>query len=77
MPKPIRHDSDIRKGASEEDSARGARAGDHNLRDQLGHRDQDEMLKDSDSDFPEPGSNSEHSGQESRSAQNTKKPGLR
>jgi hypothetical protein len=66
MPKTTRHDSDIQKGATEKSSSSRARAEDHNLRDQLGHRDEDEMLKDADSDFPEPGSNSEHSGQESR-----------
>ncbi len=54
-------DSDLHKGAVEDDSA-GA---EHNtsLRGQLGHRNQDEMLKDNDSDYPEPGSNPEHSGE--------------
>lgn len=54
-------DQDLQKGASE---------GEHNkpegnvgLQKQLGHRDQDEMLKDADSDFPEPGGNEEHSGE--------------
>jgi hypothetical protein len=32
------------------------------LQQQLGHRDQDPMLKDADTDFPEPGENPEHSG---------------
>jgi hypothetical protein len=32
------------------------------LAGQLGHRDQDEMLKDNDSDFPEPDAQAEHSG---------------
>ncbi len=30
---------------------------------QLGHRDQDELIKSNDSDFPEPGNNEEHSGE--------------
>ena len=29
---------------------------------QLGHRDQDEMLKDNDTDFPEPDATGEHTG---------------
>jgi hypothetical protein len=33
------------------------------LKDQLGHRDQDPQIKSSDSDFPEPGGNPEHSGE--------------
>ena len=57
------HDQDTAKGATEEDH----KAGDHKqegnvgLQDQLGHRDQDPMLKDADSDFPEPGQSPEHS----------------
>ena len=30
---------------------------------QLGHRDQDPLIKSNDSDFPEPGNNEEHSGE--------------
>jgi hypothetical protein len=30
---------------------------------QLGHRDQDEMLKDNDTDFPEPDAEGEHTGE--------------
>lgn len=33
------------------------------MQGQLGHRDQDPMIKDADSDFPEPGMNPEHSGE--------------
>jgi hypothetical protein len=51
MPKQDHPDSDFQKGAVEEETS------------QLGHRDQDEMLKDSDTDFPEPGPNPEHSGE--------------
>ncbi len=62
----------------DQDSAKGATEGeDHNkeeqknpgnvgLQEQLGHRDQDSMLKDADSDFPEPGQNPEHSGEPQR-----------
>jgi hypothetical protein len=32
------------------------------LTGQLGHRDQDKMLKDNDTDFPEPDAEAEHSG---------------
>jgi hypothetical protein len=51
------------------DRAKGAIEGEeHNhdgnaaLNDQLGHRDQDPILKDADSDSPEPGNNPEHTG---------------
>lgn len=56
-------DNDIHKGAVEDDQP----SQEHNtsLRGQLGHRNQDEMLKDNDSDYPEPGSNPEHSGEKS------------
>lgn len=51
-------DSDFQKGAVEE-----GEVSQNSLSGQLGHRDEDELLKDSDSDFPEPGSNPEHSGE--------------
>ncbi|HEV2274509.1 MAG TPA: hypothetical protein VGR96_10105 [Acidobacteriaceae bacterium] len=57
-------DNDVRKGAEERDYPSPVQGNEHNLNHQLGHRDQDEMLKDADSDFPEPGSNPEHSGQD-------------
>jgi hypothetical protein len=63
MPSVKRPDNDIRKGASEQESGAPGQADGHNLNSQLGHRDEDEMLKDADSDFPEPGSSPEHSGQ--------------
>ncbi len=57
----------------DQDTAKGAmETGDHKisgnigLQEQLGHRDQDPMLKDADSDFPEPGQNPEHSGEPQR-----------
>lgn len=56
-------DNDIHKGAVEDD--RPAQEHNTSLRGQLGHRNQDEMLKDNDSDYPEPGSNPEHSGEKS------------
>jgi hypothetical protein len=64
MPKQEHPDSDFHKGAVEEETSAPSTSGDPNLQGQLGHRDQDEMLKDSDSDFPEPGSNEEHSGED-------------
>jgi hypothetical protein len=57
-------DQDETKGAMEtEDHKVSGNAG---LQGQLGHRDQDPMLKDADSDFPEPGQNPEHSGEPER-----------
>ena len=54
-------DQDTAKGATEtEDHSISGNIG---LQEQLGHRDQDPMLKDADSDFPEPGQNPEHSGE--------------
>jgi hypothetical protein len=47
------------KGAVENGEDRGER---DSLTGQLGHRDQDEMLKDNDTDFPEPDAEAEHSG---------------
>jgi len=57
-------DQDAAKGATETE--------DHNtegnlgLQEQIGHRDQDPMLKDADSDFPEPGESPEHTGEPRR-----------
>ncbi len=39
---------------------------------QLGHRDQDPMLKGADTDFPEPGENPEHSGERGKRRRNKK-----
>jgi hypothetical protein len=55
------HDEDEAKGATE--SEHHATPGNVGMEKQLGHRDQDPMLKDADSDFPEPGENPEHSGE--------------
>ena len=51
-PNANQRDNDVHKGAVEEESAPPGQANEHNLNSQLGHRDQDEMLKDSDSDLP-------------------------
>jgi hypothetical protein len=64
MAKQEHPDSDFHKGAVEEETSKPSTNGDPNLQGQLGHRDQDEMLKDADSDFPEPGSSPEHSGED-------------
>jgi hypothetical protein len=59
-----KQDQDAAKGATEtEDHKDSGNAG---LEGQLGHRDQDPLLKDADSDFPEPGQSPEHSGEEQR-----------
>ena len=49
----------------DQDCGKGAVEGDGNtsLTGQLGHRDQNPLLKDNDTDFPEPGGNPEHSGE--------------
>lgn len=55
------HDQDKSKGASEDDNSK--RPGNAAMQGQLGHRDPDPILKDADSDFPEPGANPEHTGE--------------
>jgi hypothetical protein len=57
-------DQDAAKGATEADDHK--EKGNAGMQEQLGHRDQDSMLKDADSDFPEPGQNPEHSGEPER-----------
>ena len=62
----IRPDEDAGKGAVEGDGRTPEDVGETqqaSLSGQLGHRDQDEMLKDNDSDFPEPDAKAEHSGE--------------
>lgn len=61
----IRPDEGMRKGAVEDDSLHPDTMRRHqygSLSGQLGHRDQDEMLKDNDTDFPEPDAEAEHTG---------------
>lgn len=57
-------DQDTSKGANDREDPKAS--GNPGLQGQLGHRDQDPMLKDADSDFPEPGQNPEHSGEPRR-----------
>ncbi len=66
--------------ANDPDGAKGATEGEeHNhdgnagLSGQLGHRDQDPILKDADSDFPEPGGNPEHSSGRQKKKSTSKK----
>jgi hypothetical protein len=62
---PSDTDEAIGKGAVEEDAPLPGDQGrqqNGNLTGQLGHRDQDPMLKDNDTDFPEPDAEAEHSG---------------
>ena len=72
-------DEDLKKGAVESD-----RPGDPSqtsLTGQLPHRPEDSRIKGQDTDFPEPGENPEHSGEEmdpefvQKNAQNGKKDG--
>lgn len=59
-------DGDEHKGAVEDDSPHihGERAtANGSLTGQLGHRNSDEMIAGNDTDYPEPGSNPEHSGE--------------
>jgi hypothetical protein len=59
-------DEAIRKGAVEDSSPGATRkkpAGQSSLTGQLGHRDQDDLIKEHDTDFPEPGAREEHSGE--------------
>ena len=65
QPTTTRPDEGMGKGAVEDDAPnhdnkRNPPQG--YLGGQLGHRDQDEMLKDNDTDFPEPDAKGEHSG---------------
>jgi len=53
-------DEMTRKGATEDDGRNPKRA--DIPTGQLGHRDQDEILKDNDTDFPEPDAEAEISG---------------
>ena len=64
-PSTTRRDEGMRKGAVEDDALHpdSKRRPEHgSFTGQLGHRDQDEMLKDADTDFPGPDAEAEHSG---------------
>jgi hypothetical protein len=65
------NDPDGAKGATEGEGHH--HDGNAGLAGQLGHRDQDPILKDADSDFPEPGGNPEHSGGQQKKKISTKK----
>jgi hypothetical protein len=54
-------DQDRSKGAEEQDGK--DEPGNTSMQGQLGHRDQDPMLKAADTDFPEPGGSPEHTGE--------------
>jgi hypothetical protein len=54
-------DMDSHKGAFEPEDPR--EKGNTSMAGQLPHRGEDPMLKSSDTDFPEPGENAEHSGE--------------
>jgi hypothetical protein len=58
------YDQDAGKGATETDDQ--TPSGNIGMQEQLGHRDQDPIIKGADSDFPEPGENPEHSGEPQR-----------
>lgn len=63
---PPHPDGDEHKGAVEDDSphVHGERTTQQgSLTGQLGHRNRDDMTAGNDSDYPEPGSSPEHSGQ--------------
>ena len=62
MEHPKEKDQDREKGAVEQDER--TQSGNTSMNGQLGHRDQDPMLKSADTDFPDPGENPEHSGGE-------------
>lgn len=63
-------DQDSGKGAVEQDDR--SHFGNNSMNGQLGHRDQDPMLKGADTDFPEPGENPEHSGERGQIRKNKK-----
>jgi hypothetical protein len=54
-------DEDTGKGAVEQD--RPEQEGNVSMAGQIGHRNQDPLLKANDSDYPEPGQNPEHTGE--------------
>jgi len=59
--KPSARDADLGKDGVEQDSR--DEATNTSLSGQLGHRDDNPLVKASDSDFPEPGQNEEHTGE--------------
>jgi hypothetical protein len=65
-------DQDRLKGALEKEDP--TQEGNTSMQGQLGHRDQDPMLKAADSDFPEPGENPEHTGEPETARKGSSKP---
>jgi hypothetical protein len=65
MNKISENDPDRAKGATETEEHH--HDGNLGLSEQLGHRDQDPLLKGADTDFPEPGNSPEHSSGGSKS----------
>jgi hypothetical protein len=63
---PLKNDPDRAKGAIEIEEHN--HDGNLGLSEQLGHRDQDPLIKGADTDFPEPGENPEHSGEPRKKA---------
>jgi hypothetical protein len=57
----VTKDQDRSKGAVEQ--AEKGPSDNTSMQGQLGHRDQDPLLKSADTDFPEPGGSPEHSGE--------------
>ncbi len=55
------HDNDLHKGALEDNNPRQKPQA--RFKGQLSHRENDPLIKASDTDFPEPGENPEHSGE--------------
>ena len=72
MTKISDNDPDRAKGATEGEQHH--HDGNAALTDQLGHRDQDPILKDADSDFPEPGSSPEHTSGRPQTIRKKRKP---
>jgi hypothetical protein len=60
MTKISENDPDRAKGGTGEEEHH--HDGNLALSEQLGHRDQDPLIKDADTDFPEPGESPEHTG---------------
>ena len=57
-------DEDLNKGVVEDDPSNPkGKPSQESMSGQLGHRDQDAMLKDNDTDFPEPDAEEEHTGE--------------
>lgn len=61
MPAHNERDQDSAKGAVEQNSP--DQPTNVSFPGQIGHRDQDPLLKSNDSDYPEPGQNPEHTGE--------------